>query len=175
MLLVWIFGSLQFGISVEVADICADPEGATIQAVSSGFDGSGELNDTLAILEYYVYCDEEHQDNPLTDTVADTQNILANVSSTMDELVTYANQINTTYTSDVNALSRTFDKAINQTSNLADNLDCEAINGYYNDILDSFCFDLLPAWHALYVTQWVTVGLLLLRMCFVCKTNSWAD
>ena len=174
MLIVWIFASLQFGISVEVADICADPNDATIQAVSSGLGGSADFNDTLLILEYYVYCDESHSNNPLLDAIDDTRELLANLSSVILTLETYSNGTNVE--DEVDDLSASYNKSVVQTGALAGHLECDEINGYYNDLIDSFCYDLLDEWFSLYLMQGITVVLLLVRMCIICRADDdWAD
>ena len=90
MVVLWVIGSIQFGISVEVADICADPNDAVIQAINhTSFDTSDNV--TVEILQYYVYCDIEHKNNPLIRYCDQAYEELVNLTNTMS-LVIYAAQ-----------------------------------------------------------------------------------
>lgn len=89
MIVLWIIGSVQFGVSVELADMCADPNDAVIQAINhTSFDTSDNV--TTEILQYYVFCDSEHKNNPLINYCNQAYTELFNLTLTMELLVIYS-------------------------------------------------------------------------------------
>lgn len=87
MFLIWIIASIQLGFSVEVADVCYDPNHAVLQAVNIS---TNPTNDTWNIVKYYVYCDSEHSYNPLIRQTQYAYNELAPLNSTIKSLVNEA-------------------------------------------------------------------------------------
>ena len=81
MIVLWIIASVEFGISVELADICNNPEDAVVQAINaSSLDTS---NDTIAILKYYLYCDDDHPNNPLITATNQAYDVMLDLNDTI--------------------------------------------------------------------------------------------
>jgi len=167
MIMLWIVSSYEFAFSVEMSDICAAPNQAILQVANrSNFD-----NESWEIVEYYLYCDVNHNKNPLiTQTTNAYQNLIAVQSS-----IILLNQTAANYSiqDQVAILYSDYQKCLNELVTLNESLNCETIhNVYYVDIQNNTCDDLINEWFTLYVLQFVIVTLIFIRSYFVCVQNN---
>ncbi len=86
MILLWIIASIQFGYSVEVSDVCDNTNGAILQAANQILNPD---NETLGIIDYYLYCDNHHS-NPLMTYINEAEDTITSQQANVVTLVQVA-------------------------------------------------------------------------------------
>lgn len=186
---IWIIASMQFGFSVEIADMCDDTTDVLIQAVDHGMS----FNDTMKRMgRFYIYCDADHADNPLNDILDPIHDAMITIDDTVENgpdwlriPLNFANKVNNVIQainvgkSNKRALNVEFTKGLNgymsnlktqadmvvaQYLDLIDSMHCDNLHVYRKKFEQHICYDFMYEWYSIYVLQFVMTSLILLQL-----------
>ena len=170
MLIIWIISSYQFAFSVQVSDACNDPQNTILQGVNVTNTNKDIDATTIDIVEYYIYCNNQYDYNPLYNYTSSAYSSLSSLNDTIYTVLGPAGQL-CDITNETDILLHDYNKTLSQLLIIESALQCDEINGYLTNITNDLCVDGINYWYLLYAAQIFSILLLVIRSMCICTKS----